>query len=168
MGRLAALSLVDRWGSRYATCMNRFVADLLLLLTAAIWGLAFVFQKTAMDVIGPYTFIASRSCVAALALLPFAWVEGRRAGAAFLPNRMLPVMMLGGVLFFIAAALQQIGLKTATVTNAGFLTALYVIFTPFVAWFWRRLAPASVVWPAALLSIVGTWLLGLPLAVLPL
>lgn len=139
--------------------MNRLAADLLLLLTAAIWGLAFVFQKTAMDVIGPYTFIASRSVVAALALLPFAWFEGGRRQAV-LPRRMLPIIAAGGVLFFIGAALQQVGLQTATVTNAGFLTALYVIFTPFVAWIWRRVAPAAVVWPAAILSVVGTWLLG--------
>lgn len=141
--------------------MNRFVADLLLLLTAAIWGLAFVFQKTAMESIGPYTFIASRTAIAALVLLPLAFLEGRNAGgAAVLPSRMWPVTVAGGVLFVIAAALQQIGLKTATVTNAGFLTALYVIFTPFVAWFWRRVAPSFVVWPAAILSMVGTWLLG--------
>lgn len=141
--------------------MNRFVADLLLLLTAAIWGLAFVFQKTAMDAIGPYTFIASRTALAALVLLPLAYLEGRRdGGAPIMPSPILPVVALGGVMFLIAGALQQIGLKTASVTNAGFLTALYVIFTPFVTWFWRRLPPSSIVWPAALLSIAGTWLLG--------
>lgn len=141
--------------------MNRFTADLLLLLTAAIWGLAFVFQKTAMDAIGPYTFIAARTAVAALVLLPLAYMEANRAGGApLIPRRMFPVVAIGGVFFFVAGALQQIGLKTATVTNAGFLTALYVIFTPFAAWAWRRVAPAAVVWPAAILSIVGTWLLG--------
>lgn len=141
--------------------MNRFAADLILLLVAAIWGLAFVFQKTAMDAVGPYSFIASRSALATLVLVPLAVMEGRRAGgAAVIPARMLPVIAIGGIFFVIAAALQQVGLKTATVTNAGFLTALYVIFTPFAAWGWRRVAPAAIVWPAAVLSIVGTWLLG--------
>ncbi len=141
--------------------MNRLTADLILVFAAAIWGLAFVFQKTAMDAIGPFTFIASRSIVAALALAPFAWFETRRNTAPTAPGPALSrIAVTGGVFFFIAAAFQQVGLKTATVTNAGFLTALYVIFTPFVAWAWHKRQPSLVIWPAAALSFAGTWLLG--------
>ena len=46
----------------------------------------------------------------------------------------------GGVAFFIAAWLQQAGIVTATVTNTGFLTALYVVITPFIAWGWSGTA----------------------------
>ncbi len=139
--------------------MRRLHADLLLLFAAVIWGFAFVFQKTAMSVIGPLTFIAARSIVAALALAPLAWREKQHnpqaPGADF-----FRVAVGGGVAFFLAATFQQFGLITATITNTGFLTALYVVFVPFIAWVWRRKAPVAIVWPAAVLSFVGMWLLG--------
>ena len=139
--------------------MRRYQADLLLLFAAAIWGFAFVFQKSAMEHIGPNAFIAARSLLAAVALSPLAWIEGRRA-SQILPTPLLRIALLGGVLFFVAAWFQQVGLITATVSNTGFLTGLYVIITPFVAWFWlgQRLTPQ--VWIAVALSFVGAWGLG--------
>jgi drug/metabolite transporter (DMT)-like permease len=139
--------------------MRRLHADLLLLAAAAIWGLAFVFQKTAMAVIGPLTFIAARSIVATLALAPFAWQETRRNPAG-LRREVLHVAAAGGLAFFVAAAFQQYGLITATVTNAGFLTALYVVIVPFVTWVWHRKVPNAIVWTAATISFIGIWLLG--------
>ena len=139
--------------------MTRLRADLILLLVAAIWGLAFVFQKTAMSTLGPYTFIAARSLVAAVALAPLAFLEASRTTVTA-SSSFRSVIAVSGLLFFIAAAFQQVGLQTATVTNSGFLTALYVVFTPFVAWVWNKKSPNRVVWPAAALSFVGTWLLG--------
>jgi drug/metabolite transporter (DMT)-like permease len=60
--------------------MRRFHADLLLMLAAAIWGVAFVFQKQAMEHIGPNAFTSARGFLAALTLLPFALWEARKAG----------------------------------------------------------------------------------------
>ena len=57
--------------------MSRLQADLFLLFAAVIWGLAFVFQKSAMSHVGPLTFLAARGVVAALALLPLAIQEAR-------------------------------------------------------------------------------------------
>ena len=139
--------------------MSRLHADIALLFAAAIWGLAFVFQKSAMNHVGPLAFLAARSTVAALALAPLAVREARRghgkSGLGF-----LPVAVGGGVAFFIAGWLQQAGLVTATVTNTGFLTALYVVITPFIAWAWSSRRPSQFVWPAVVLSAAGTWLLG--------
>jgi drug/metabolite transporter (DMT)-like permease len=145
--------------------MRRLHADLALLVTAAIWGLAFVFQKSAMSHIGPLTFIAARGLVAALALTPLALWERRAAraeavGAERSSGAVWSVAMCGGIAFFIAAVLQQSGLVTATVTNTGFLTALYVVVTPFVVWAWSGASPRRFIWPAVALSAVGTWLLG--------
>jgi drug/metabolite transporter (DMT)-like permease len=141
------------------TTAHRLNADLALLFAAAIWGIAFVFQKSAMGHVEPLTFIAARCIVAALALAPLAWLEVRNAseptGEGF-----FTVAFWGGLAFFAAAWLQQAGLTTATVTNAGFFTALYVIITPFLAWGWSGKAPSRVVWPAVALSAIGTWLLG--------
>jgi len=139
--------------------MRRIHADLLLVLAAVVWGVAFVFQKTAMDHIGPLLFVAARSTVAALALTPFALREGRRAENQF-PRGLLSVGVFAGAVFFLGAAIQQTGIITATATNAGFLTALYVVITPFLVWMVMRRAPAWVVWPAVVMSFIGVWLLG--------
>jgi drug/metabolite transporter (DMT)-like permease len=139
--------------------MSRLKADLLILIAAAIWGLAFVFQKTAMGAVGPYTFIAARAVVAAIVLAPLAWFEANRATEAA-PADFYRVVLWGGVAFFLGAAFQQVGLLTATVTNTGFLTALYVVIVPFLIWVSARQAPSTIVWIAAGLSFVGIWLLG--------
>jgi drug/metabolite transporter (DMT)-like permease len=94
--------------------MSRLNADIALLLAAAVWGVAFLFQKSAMDHVEPLAFIAARATVAALALAPLAWREQRRApgpaGAAF-----WSIAVWGGAAFLVAAWLQQAGLQTATV-----------------------------------------------------
>jgi len=139
--------------------MTRLRADLLLLFAAAIWGLAFVFQKTAMDHVGPLTFIAARGLVAAAALAPLAFLEQRRNPAP-MGGGLLRIAGWGGALFFVAGWLQQYGLVTASVTNTGFLTSLYVIFTPFIVWIAFRKPPARVVAIAVALAAAGTWALG--------
>jgi|KBSSwiStaDraftv2_1062776.scaffolds.fasta_scaffold17624_5 drug/metabolite transporter (DMT)-like permease len=152
--------------------MSRLNADIALLLAAAVWGVAFLFQKSAMDHVGPLAFIAARAALAAVALAPLAWREHRRAAARTASPGFRPgfgpgfgpglwgVAIWGGAAFFVAAWLQQAGIRTATVTNTSFLTALYVVLTPFVAWAWSGKLPGGTVWPAVALSTLGTWLLG--------
>lgn len=139
--------------------MRRVHADLILIFAAVIWGVAFVFQKTAMDHVGPLTFIAARGAVAVLALVPLAFYEQRRSATTADP-RVWRIALAGGVAFFAGAWLQQEGIRTASVTNTGFLTALYVVITPFVAWMAMGRVPSWLVWPAVALSAMGTWLLG--------
>ena len=128
-------------------------ADLLVILAAFIWGLAFVFQKMAMDHVGPFTFVACRTGIAALVLLPFALREAP-------PLRpVLPVAAIGGLLFLMASGLQQAGMITATVTNTSFLTTLYVVATPFLTWALYRRTPAPVIWIAAGLAALGALVL---------
>ncbi|MEZ5854076.1 MAG: DMT family transporter [Hyphomicrobiaceae bacterium] len=131
---------------------------LLLIFSAAIWGFAFLFQKTAMRHVGPIQFVTARSLVATLALLPLALHEMRGHGGSW--ASVLRVAVPAGVAFYIAAVLQQVGLVTATVTNTGFLTALYVVITPFIAWALLGRRPVVVVWASVIMSFVGTWLLG--------
>ena len=139
--------------------MHRIHANIMLLAIAAIWGLAFVYQKTAMDHIGPYLFLAARSVIAAVALFPLALREN-----ASIPTRPATgfwlVSIAGGLSFFTGGILQQIGLVTATVTNTGFLTGLYVVITPLMMWLILRRHPRFYVWPAVALAFAGTWLLG--------
>jgi drug/metabolite transporter (DMT)-like permease len=141
--------------------MSRLNADIALLFAASVWGVAFLFQKSAMDHVGPLAFIAARGGLAALTLAPLAWREHRRAQAAGTAGPgFWSIAVWGGAAFFVAAWLQQSGIRTATVTNTGFLTALYVVLTPFVAWVWSGKLPSAMVWPAVALSTLGTWLLG--------
>ena len=140
--------------------MTRTQANLMLVAIAAIWGLAFVFQKTAMDHIGPYTFLALRALIAALILAPIAllYETGNRAQQPT-PAFWL-IAIAGGFTFFTGGILQQIGLVTATVTNTGFLTGLYVVITPLLMWLVLSRPPGIIIWIAVALAFAGTWMLG--------
>lgn len=138
--------------------MTRGTADMLLLFAALIWGLAFVGQATAMAHVGPLTFIGARFLVAALAVLPFALRESA-AGRA-IPRERRGALLGLGVVFFLGAALQQVALLSTSVTNAGFLTALYVVFVPAIGAFVLGHKLPGAIWPAAALSLAGTFLLG--------
>jgi drug/metabolite transporter (DMT)-like permease len=138
--------------------VSRLQADLIVLLAALIWGVSFYFQKIAMLEIGPSLFVGLRAAVAALVLVPFAISESRNA-----PPTALPVWkysLVGGLFFFGGAYLQQKGLITASLTNTGFLTALYVVVTPFLLWLIRSERPGLRIWIAAGIAFLGTWLLG--------
>lgn len=138
--------------------MRRIHADLLMVLIAAIWGLAFIFQKSAMSVVAPLVFVACRTAVATAIMAPLALAEGRRTPGRATPG-FIAQAVAAGTAFFCAAWLQQEGLKTATVTATGFLTALYVVFVPFAAWAMMRVRPPGDVWVAILVAIAGLWLL---------
>lgn len=140
--------------------MTRVQADLLLLFAAALWGVAFFFQKEAMAHIGPWTFIAGRSLLAILALSPLIWFARRKGWTEGIAPGLPRFAFMCGLAFLAAAFLQQKGITTASVTNTGFLTSLYVVFTPLVAWMLIRSSPPRTVWPAIALSFAGTWLLG--------
>jgi drug/metabolite transporter (DMT)-like permease len=144
--------------------MKRWQADALLLLVAALWGLAFVPQAWGMDDLGPMTFTGLRFALGALVVAPLAWRERRRHPPAVpaVPAGGPPrALLLGGLgaLIFLGAALQQVGLVTTSVTNASFLTALYVPAVPLLAWALLRRRPHWMAWPAALGCVAGTWLL---------
>jgi drug/metabolite transporter (DMT)-like permease len=139
--------------------MSRLSANLLLLLAGAVWGMGFVAQSTAMDAVGPWTYTAAKFAVAAVALVPFAIVETRRAKPP-LPASARAGFVLVGLMLFAGAILQQIGIVSTSVTNAGFLTGLYVVFTPILAFVLLRARPHWVVWPSAFTAFAGIVLLG--------
>jgi len=137
---------------------QRLLADGLLIAAAAIWGVGFLFQKQAMDHVDPLTFLAARSGLAALALAPFALLERRRRPKPR-PRGLLPSAVLARTIFLSAGWLQQSGLDSASVTNTGFLTSLYVVFTPIVAWLALGRRPSPIIYLAVALSFAGTWLM---------
>jgi len=135
-------------------------ADLLLLLTAAIWGFAFVAQRMGMDHMGPFTFNALRFSLGALVLFPL-YIRARKRDQKpsnfQLKQNLLPIMLTGLALFG-GASLQQIGLVGTSAGKAGFITGLYVILVPLLALFWKdRIHPAH--WVGAILAAAGLYLL---------
>ena len=113
--------------------MSRLDADGLLLFTAFLWGVTFVAQKYATATMPALAFVAARFAVSAAALAPFALWEFRRKPHA--PNRYeWRLALVIGLGLFLGTSLQQAGIETTSATNAGFLTACYVVLTPFVVW----------------------------------
>lgn len=141
--------------------MSRLQANLVLLLAAAIWGSTFVVQHVAMDTVGPHLFTGARFFLGAIVVLPMALRELRRLqarGEGPKPWHFVGMVAAGGALFT-GAILQQIGIIHTTVTNAGFLTALYVPTVPLLTMLLFRKAPHWAVWPAAFGCVAGTYLL---------
>jgi drug/metabolite transporter (DMT)-like permease len=138
--------------------MSHARANMFLLFAGAIWGMGFVAQSSAMDNIGPWFFIGLRFALAALTMLPLALRENMRAGK--MPERidMFKFAMIGLTLFLGMAA-QQNGLMTTSVTNSGFLTALYLIMVPLLGIVLFRQMPHIVIWPAAMCALLGIFLL---------
>ena len=140
----------------------------LLLLTAMIWGAAFVAQSAGMDHVGPFTFLCARSVLGGIFLLPcirlFDRLKGQRpadrlTGGIGSRNALLCAGLCAGAVLMIASSFQQIGIQYTSVGKAGFLTAMYVIIVPFLglALFRRRLDKR--IWLCVFLSVLGMALL---------
>lgn len=139
--------------------MTRLQADLLLTVVAIIWGSAFVFQAQGMEALGPMAFTGVRFLLGALVVLPLALWEQPRRKAASRAKPMAPAVLVLGALMLTGAGFQQIGIQTTTVTNAGFLTALYVPLVPLLAALVLKESPHWSVWPCALACVAGAFLL---------
>ena len=138
--------------------MKRTTANLLLLTAGAVWGMGFVAQATAMDSVGPWTFTAAKFALAALSVLPFALIEKGRAETALTQGSWAAFAVIG-LFLFLASITQQIGIVFTSVTNAGFLTGLYVVLTPILGLLFMRAYPHPIVWPAAIAAFAGIVLL---------
>jgi len=141
--------------------MSRVKANLLLTLVALIWGSAFVFQSQGMAHVGPMAFTGVRFLIGALVVAPLMWWEWRslrRQDKALTRTDGYRILGLGSLLM-LGAAMQQIGIVSTSVTNAGFLTALYVPLVPVLGWLLLRHRPHWSAWPAALACLIGAYLL---------
>lgn len=148
--------------------MNKFVLrqSLLLLLTATIWGVAFVAQSVGMEYIGPFTFNAVRNAIGGLVLIPcIGFLQKMRMGEekwGLTTNKEKKTLVAGGVscgvLLFIASNLQQVGIQYTTVGKAGFITAMYIVIVPLLGIFLKRKAGIKV-WCAVAIAVVGLYML---------
>lgn len=143
--------------------------SLLLLLTATIWGVAFVAQSVGMDYVGPFTFNMLRSIIGGSVLIP----------CIFLLDKIAPkekkelteeecrqgrkTLLIGGiccgVLLALAANMQQIGIQYTTVGRAGFITACYIIIVPILSFLLFRKKCGVSILAAVVLALIGLYLL---------
>ncbi|HCF49326.1 MAG TPA: EamA family transporter [Syntrophomonas sp.] len=139
--------------------MSVIKSNLLLLLVAAIWGLAFVAQRVGMEHVGPFTFNGVRFMLGGLSLLPLLFVfrDKTQSLSTEFKDALLPGILAGTVLF-IAASLQQIGLVTTTAGKAAFVTSLYLVLVPVLGIFIGQRASASI-WLGCMLAMAGLYLL---------
>jgi len=133
-------------------------SDSLLLLTALIWGFAFVAQRVGMAHVGPFTFNGVRFALGCLVLLPLVLRARPGSGQARGGPGLLWGGALAGAALFAGASLQQVGLVYTTAGNAGFITGLYVVIVPLLGLFVGHRTNAGS-WLGALLAAAGLYLL---------
>lgn len=135
-------------------------SDGILFTTSLIWGMAFVAQKEGMDHVDPFTFNAIRFILGSITLIPIIYLRKNNRKQEKVKNKisLLQAGLLAGVVLFLGATFQQIGIKYTTAGNAGFITSLYVIFTPILGVF-IGIFPQKKVWAGAILATIGLYLL---------
>lgn len=141
--------------------------SLILLLTATIWGVAFVAQSVGMEYVGPFTFLFARSVIGGIVLLPVVAVLHKTGPSHAQENaeqkrRARKTLVLGGVCcgaaLCFASIFQQIGLLYTTVGKSGFLTACYILIVPLFGLLFGRKC-GKLVWCGVVLAIVGLYFL---------
>lgn len=132
----------------------------LLLLVAIIWGSAFVAQRLGMDSIGPLLFSGLRFILGALVVLPFLIYRhySHKTHGPFLNRQLVMGGVLLGVIVTVGINLQQTGLLHTSVSNAGFITGMYVLIVPLLGLLIGLRAHAGI-WLGALLALTGLYLL---------
>ena len=151
------------------------LGNMLLLLTAVIWGTAFVFQRVGMDSIEPVTFNAARMWLAAAAIGLVAVLTGKKSDS----QDKKPVSgltdtrdkaqerrkntIIGGICcgsFLTAASLfQQMGVVYTTAGKAGFITAMYMLLVPIINFVFFKKKNTWLVWTGVLVGVFGMYLL---------
>lgn len=136
---------------------------LMLVLTAFIWGTAFVAQSVGMDYLGPFTFNGVRSLIGGAALIPcivvLRMINGREDAEGLKNQKDLVTGGIAcGLLLFAASSLQQIGIQYTTAGKAGFITAFYIVIVPVFGIFLRKKIGFKV-WTAVVMALLGLYFL---------
>ena len=131
------------------------------LITSFIWGTAFVAQDLGMDHIGPLTFTSARLFLGFLTLLPFLiFIDLKRIKKTNYDFKKIFIYLLFiGFLIAYGNALQQYALLYTDVANTAVFTVLYVVFVPFVSYFFFSKNIHWSVWPSVLMCLLGGLLL---------
>ena len=143
-------------------------ANILLLLTAAIWGLAFVAQKVGAEHVGAFTFNGIRFALGSISLIPLILLLNKKKensdvkkeeGGNSLKHTIRAGIIVGCALF-IATSLQQTGVMYTTAGKAGFITGLYMVIVPILGLFLKQKVN-NTTWIGIVIAIIGLYLLSI-------
>ena len=141
---------------------SRVVASLLLVVTAVIWGAAFLAQKLGSDHLGAFAFTGARSLLGGLSLIVVLAVSERgslrRALSRATAHSALVAGFSTGTALFIATAFQQVGIGYTTPGISGFLTSIYILFVPLLG-LCLGTAPRAYLWPGIAVALCGLGLI---------
>lgn len=139
-----------------------FGAELLLVLAAIVWGFAFVAQKAGMEDIGPMAFNGIRFIIGSISLFPIIWFFDKKSKSVShkISNskNLWKAGLISGVVLFVAASIQQIGIVYTTAGNAGFITSIYVILVPIFGLLFKQKVNIQT-WIGAVVAIIGLYFL---------
>lgn len=141
----------------------------LLLLTATIWGTAFVAQSVGMDYVGPFTFNMLRCLIGGIVLIPYIFLSNKVSGSEKKrieeretkseKKTLITGGICCGILLALAMNFQQVGIQYTTVGRAGFITACYIIIVPLIGMTFFGKKCRSTIWAAVVLALIGLYLL---------
>jgi drug/metabolite transporter (DMT)-like permease len=134
-------------------------AILMLWITSAIWGFAFVAQRAGMEYIGPFTFNGIRFLLGSVSLVPLIfWMKYKQKNKVVKNTNILKGGLAAGLVLFIGASLQQAGMVYTEAGKAGFITGFYIILVPLIGIFIGQHI-TKLLWAGALIALAGLYLL---------
>jgi len=140
---------------------TKLKANFILLLTAIIWGLAFVAQRAGMENIGPFAYNGIRFALGSLSLVPlllFKKKQPKQSKEKSGHSILLKGGILSGLFLFAGSSFQQVGMVYTTAGNGGFITSLYVILVPIFGLFWHHKVNLQT-WVGVLIAMIGLYFL---------
>jgi drug/metabolite transporter (DMT)-like permease len=141
--------------------MRKNKGSILLLITAFIWGSAFVAQSVGNDIIKPFTFNCLRSVIGAISLIPVFIFMNKKYPKKYNYNKSIKTGILSGLALTIGTNLQQVGLVYTEVGKAGFISALYILFVPLLGIFFFKNKVDKKLWISIIIAIIGFYFLSI-------
>lgn len=139
-------------------------SNIFLLITAAIWGLAFVAQKVGAEYIGPFAFNGIRFALGGISLIPlllyFSKTQNQTINNYNKKYTFIIAGIITGCVLFFGASLQQIGLNYTSAGKAAFITGLYIVFVPIISIFFKRNIPLTI-WVSVIITAFGLYFLSI-------
>lgn len=142
------------------------LGNFLLILTALIWGSAFVAQSVGMEYVEPITFNGIRCIVGGFVLIiaNLIFDSIRKKNGSYKKadkeekKQLIKGGIICGIIIFFASTIQQIGISQTTVGKAGFISVLYILIVPFLGLLMKQKLP-KMIWPCCAIAIAGLYLL---------
>lgn len=141
---------------------TKWKSNLLLLLTAIIWGFAFVAQRLGAEHLGAMSFNGIRFALGALSLIPVILIFGREKPDKEGMRQTVYASLAGGCALFLASVLQQWGVAiTNSAGKAGFITGLYTVLVPVIGYIFLKRRTGILIWIGAVTAVAGLYLLSM-------